>query len=575
MESLNAISPFQFQRQGFQPTLPAALKDITYLKAIPSDFCSYDEELATFFPHLRMLSAIKFEKNLQASAANSLRAASTFSDTPSEGIAADRIRNEKVDATPLRVGVVFSGGQAPGGNNVISGIFDALQSISKLSVLVGFIGGPSGLIEGRSKVITAEILANYRNLGGFDLLGSDRTKLEPETQASVLKNVLALDLDGLVIIGGDDSNTNAAFLAEYFVAQGAKTRVVGVPKTIDGDLKNSQIEASFGFDTATKIYSDIIGNLARDAVSARKYYFFVKLMGRTASSIALECALQTHPNYTLIGEEILAEGKTLGDIISLLTDLICERSKLSKEYGVILIPEGLLEFIPDCQRLIQELGTLTDTQSVEMITKKLSSEAKTCFQSLPEAIRQQLLLDRDPHGNLQVSKIETERLFIDMINTELQKRKAAGTYTGKFNPQPLFCGYEGRSCAPSNFDANYCYALGHVATALIHKGFTGYMAAVKNLVHSAEHWQPMGIPLLSMMGFEVRKGKRKIVIRKALVNLQENPFLAFKEKRAAWALNDDYRYPGAIQYFGPKEVTERITFTLALEQTNALIGANK
>lgn len=546
MESLDTISPFQYHRQRHQPSLPAALKHVARLRAIPSESFNYDEELASFFPHLRAFSAVKFEINSQES-----------------------------QVKALRIGVVFSGGQAPGGNNVISGLFDALQSISSSSVLIGFLGGPSGLIEGRSKVLTAEIISNYRNLGGFDLLGSDRTKLEPQTQASVLKNVQALDLDGLVIIGGDDSNTNAAFLAEYFAAQGVKTRVIGVPKTIDGDLKSSQIEASFGFDTATKVYADIIGNLARDALSAGKYYFFVKLMGRTASSIALECALQTHPNYTLIGEEILAGGKTLASIITLLTDLICERSKLSKEYGIILVPEGLLEFIPDCQRLIQELGALTDTQSLDDIDNHLSPESKACFLSFPEAIREQLLLDRDPHGNLQVSKIETERLLIEMIKIELQKRKAAGTFKGKFNPQPLFCGYEGRSCAPSNFDANYCYALGHVAAVLIYNGFTGFMAAIKGLALPVEQWQPSGIPLLSMMGFEERKGKRKIVIRKALVNLQGNPFITFKERCAAWALNDQYRYPGAIQYFGPQEVTECITLTLALEHAHAQIGANK
>lgn len=548
MESLDTISPFQVQRQEYQPLLPAALRGILNLKAIPSALLSADEEVSAFFPHLCKFAAIRFEYNKAFSA--------------------------KASASPLRIGIVFSGGQAPGGNNVVSGVYDALQSLSKQNVLIGFLGGPAGLIEGHSKFLTAEILENYRNLGGFDLLGSDRTKLEAQTQASVLKNVQALDLDGLIIVGGDDSNTNAAFLAEYFIAQGAKTRVIGVPKTIDGDLKSHEIETSFGFDTATKVYADSVGNLARDALSAKKYYFFVKLMGRTASSIALECALQTHPNCTLIGEEIAAEGKTLTDIITLLTDLICERSKLSKDYGVILIPEGLLEFIPDCRQLIQELGAQTALLTSEGVTENLSAEAKACFSSLPETIRQQLLLDRDPHGNLQVSKIETERLFIDMIDAELQKRKTAGTYKGKFNPQPLFCGYEGRSCAPSNFDANYCYALGHVATALIYAGFTGYMAAVQKLALPVEQWHPVGIPLLSLMGFEERKGKRKLVIRKALVNLKGNPFITFKEKRSAWAFNDDYRYPGAIQYFGPEEVSERITFTLALEQTNAFSGVN-
>lgn len=533
MESLHAISPFQFRRLAYCPELPKVLGNIARLRAIPSESFDYDEELSRSFPFSCALSSVHFSED---------------PETPPK--------------KPLHVGVVFSGGQAPGGNNVISGLFDALQSISPASRLIGFSGGPSGLIKGSYKDLTREVVAEYRNLGGFDLLGSDRTKLDPETQAAVLKNVQGLDLDGLVIIGGDDSNTNAALLAEYFESRGCKTRVVGVPKTIDGDLKNAQIETSFGFDTATKVYSDCIGNLARDALSAGKYYFFVKLMGRTASSIALECALQTHPNCTLIGEELAAEGKTLVEVVALLTDLVCERAKQSKNYGVILIPEGLLEFIPDCTRLIRELGMLQESQNP---SDHLSAEAKACFLSFPETIRHQLLLDRDPHGNLQVSKIETERLLIEMITIELEKRKASGEYKGKFNAQPIFCGYEGRSCAPSDFDADYCYALGHVAAALIDSGLTGYMAAVRGLARPVEFWAPAGIPILSMMGFEERKGKRKIVIRKALVDLKGLPFLEFKKNRSAWALNDTYRYPGAIQYFGPKEVSERITLTLALE----------
>lgn len=537
MEQLAGISPFQNCRLKYHPPLPAALIDMAYLKPIPAKIAPiYDHELVASFPYASKLSTVEFEKS-----------------------------SEVVPSKAFRVGVVFSGGQAPGGNNVIMGLYDALKALSPASALIGFLGGPSGLVEGRSKEISAELLSGYRNCGGFDLLGSDRTKLDASTRERVLKNVEALKLDGLVIIGGDDSNTNAALLAEYFLSKANKTRVVGVPKTIDGDLKSRDVEISFGFDTATKTYADIIGNLARDALSAKKYYFFVKLMGRTASSIALECALQTHPNYALIGEEIMAEGYTLTDIVNALAELVCERSKHSKEYGVILVPEGLLEFIPDCKLLIKELGVISQETPLEKIADHLSPRAKTCYLTLPEEIKKQLMLDRDPHGNLQVSKIETERLLIEMVAKELKKRKMAGRYQGTFNPQPLFCGYEGRSCAPSNFDANYCYALGHVAVALIQNGLTGYMAAVKGLSLPIESWQPLGVPLLALMGFEERKGVKKAVIRKALVDLNGQPFARFKTKRDFWALNDDYRYPGPIQYFGPPELTESITCTLALE----------
>lgn len=537
MELFKETSAFQSCRLNYQPPLPLALQKVAFLEACPAvSPPSHEEELAVLFPNVSKFSQLKF-----------------------------KLASSIVSNKPLRVGVVFSGGQAPGGNNVISGLFDALKSISSSSVLIGFLGGPSGLIEGKSKEITADQLAHYRNLGGFDFLGSDRTKLEAATQPDVLKNVQKLNLDGLVIIGGDDSNTNAALLAEYFLSHSCKTCVVGIPKTIDGDLKGPEIEASFGFDTATKVYAELIGSLAKDALSARKYYFFVKLMGRTASSIALECALQTHPNCTLIGEEILADKISLQDIVKQLADLIAERAKLSKNYGVILIPEGLLEFIPDCKLLIKELGSITSETSLEKVADSLSPTAKTCFNSLPEVIKKQLMLDRDPHGNLQVSKIETERLLIEMVEVELKKRKDAGLYKGKFNPQPLFFGYEGRSCAPSNFDANYCYALGCVAAALIQNERTGYMAALKGLHLPVEKWQPAGVPLASLMHFEERKGAKKPVIKKALVDLAGGPFSYFKERRLDWGLNDDYFFPGPIQYFGPEELTDRITCTLALE----------
>ncbi|MBA3238931.1 MAG: diphosphate--fructose-6-phosphate 1-phosphotransferase [Parachlamydiaceae bacterium] len=540
MDPYTDISAFQQSRLRYHPVLPEILEQSASLKSVELEDGTLprNDGLKTLFPLTGELPAIKLENDLN---------------------------DQKIGGKPLRVGVFFSGGQAPGGHNVITGLYDALQKYHPESSLFGFLGGPSGLISGKSKPITAALLQNYQNLGGFDLLGSDRTKFETSTQIRILENVKKMDLDGLVVIGGDDSNTNAAFLAEYFLAQKCKTKVIGVPKTIDGDLKGSLIECSFGFDTASKTYSAIIGNLARDLISAKKYYYFVKLMGRSASSVTLECALQTHPNYALIGEEIAAKGLLLSDVVQLLTDLICERSKRSKEYGLILVPEGLLEFIPDCHALIKELSVIEKHHSKEVITDQLSAEAKSCFLLLPEMVQNQLLLDLDPHGNLQVSKIETERLLIALVSSELEQRKARGEYAGKFNAQPLFCGYEGRSCSPSNFDANYCYALGHVAAGLIQNNLTGYMAAVKGLSDSVSNWQPIGVPLVSLMDFEERKGVQKAVIRKALVNLKGKPYLFFKEQCDHWAYEDDYCYPGPIQYFGPKELTEQITYTLALE----------
>lgn len=537
MDQFKDVSLFEQYRLHYQPLLPAVLEQSASLTCVEADLAAPpNDSLQAVFPLTHNLRLIHFQSDAQ--------------------------KNER---RPLRVGVFFSGGQAPGGHNVISGLYDALQKFHADSVLFGFLGGPSGLISGKNKQITAELLQNYRNLGGFDLLGSDRTKFEVSTQDRILENVNRLDLDGLVIIGGDDSNTNAAFLAEYFLAQNCKTRVIGVPKTIDGDLKSSIIETSFGFDTAAKSYSATIGSTARDLISSKKYYYFVKLMGRSASSVTLECALQTHPNYTLIGEEIAAKGLLLTDVIQLLTDFICERSKRSKDYGLILVPEGLLEFIPDCRSLIKELSVIDKHHSKEALCDQLSAESRNCFLLLPETVQNQLLLDLDPHGNLQVSKIETERLLIALVSSDLEQRKARGEYTGKFDSQPLFCGYEGRSCPPSNFDANYCYALGHVAAGLIQNALTGYIAAVRGLSKPVENWQPMGVPLISLMDFEERKGVKKAVIRKTLVNLEGQPFMYFKEQRDCWIYEDDYRFPGPIQYFGPKELTEQITCTLALE----------
>jgi diphosphate-dependent phosphofructokinase len=476
------------------------------------------------------------------------------------------------DKSALRIGVVFSGGQASGGHNVVSGIYDAIKCLHPESRLFGFLNGPAGIVNNKAIELTESSLENYRNQGGFDLIGSGRTKIEtPDQFAGSVHTVSKLKLDGLVIIGGDDSNTNAALLAEHFLKEGIETRVIGVPKTIDGDLKNDQIEISFGFDTAVKTYSDIIGNIARDSLSAKKYYFFIKLMGRSASHIALECALQTHANLTLIGEEVEKNQQTFKQIVNLISDMICRRAEISKDYGVVLFPEGLIEFIPEFRSMIQELNSLSihsessKEERIQSAKDHLKSASKDCFESLPRLIQEQLVLDRDPHGNVQVSKIEIERLFIAAVQQELAARKKRGEYKGKFNAQPHFCGYEGRSCLPSNFDSQYCYALGHVAALLVDAGATGYMSCVKNLANPVEEWQICGIPLTSMIHMERRKGELKPVIRKALVDLNGHPFQAFLEMREQWQLNDDYRYPGPIQFFGPPEVNEAISLTLDLE----------
>ena len=414
----------------------------------------------------------------------------------------------------LRVGVVFSGGQASGGHNVISGLFDALHG----GVLFGFLGGPSGIVEDQSTLLTKELIDPYRNQGGFDLLGSGRTKIETEAQLEAsLKTCQRLKLDGLVIIGGDDSNTNAAILAEYFLKKECPTCVIGVPKTIDGDLQNEHVAISFGFDTATKVYSEMIGNIERDALSAKKYTHFIKLMGRSASHIALECALKVHPNLTFIGEEVAAQKRTVASLVAELADLIEKRASLGKNYGVILIPEGLIEFIPEKTSLIKDLG-----------------------------------LELDPHGNIQVSHIHTEKMLIEKVTEELQKRG----FSGKFNPVAHFFGYEGRAGYPSNFDANYCYALGCVAASLLFQGKTGYMACVKGLIRPFSEWTAAGIPITSLLNIEIRKGAPKPVIQKALVNLDKDPFKKFSALREAWAFDDDYQFPEPIQFYGPSELTD-------------------
>lgn len=553
MSTSNLLSPLQKHRIQFSPILPKQLQNIINAKAIEDGTPSLaNSSLNDLFPLSKDRPFLKFASG-----------------------------NEK-EHPQRNVGVVLSGGQAPGGHNVIAGLFDALKKLNRNSNLIGFLDGPKGILENKSIEITDALLTNYRNQGGFDLIGSGRTKIEtPEQFQEAKKTAEAQNLDGLVIIGGDDSNTNAALLAEYFLSTGCKSHVIGVPKTIDGDLKNEYIETSFGFDTATKTYSDIIGNTLRDSLSAKKYYFFIKLMGRSASHVTLECALQTHPNLALIGEEVQEQKKTLMDLTHQIADMICDRAAQGKDYGVVLIPEGIIEFIPEFKELINELNNLLSPQQqhsgkieslqspqekVQYIGAQLKENSAKCFKSLPLEIQMQLLLDRDPHGNVQVSKIETERLFIDMVKKELKARKASGKYTGKFSPQPLFCGYEGRSCMPSNFDSQYCYALGHAAALLIESGATGYMACVRNLGGPVEDWTAAGIPLLAMMAMEKRHGKSKPVIQKALVDLNGQPFTLFKTNRDSWILQDDFRYPGPIQFFGPQSVTDSITKTLEKEK---------
>nr|NGX51337.1 Pyrophosphate--fructose 6-phosphate 1-phosphotransferase [Chlamydiota bacterium] len=457
----------------------------------------------------------------------------------------------------LKVGVVLSGGQAAGGHNVITALFDTLKSFHHESHLIGFLDGPSGIIEGEFKDLSEDFLKSYRNQGGFDMIGSGRTKIESEEQLqSSLEVIQKLQLDGLVIIGGDDSNTNAAVLAEYFIEKGCATKVIGVPKTIDGDLKNDYVELSFGFHTACQTYSEMIGNIARDANSAKKYTHFIKLMGRSASHIALECSLQTQPNLALIGEEVAEKKQTLKEITVQIADLIARRSDEGKNYSVILIPEGLIEFIPEMKGLIEELNTLVAEGRDE---KALSSQAKATFDFLPKDIQAQLLLDRDPHGNVQVSHIQSELLFSTLVKAELKERPS---FKGKFSPVHHFFGYEGRSAFPTNFDATYCYALGIVTALLIREGHTGYMSCVRHLAKEPREWGICGVPITSLMNIERRKGKDKPVIRKALVDLMGQPFKKFERSRDKWMFEEHYLYPGPIQFEGDAAYTEAVPKSL-------------
>ena len=549
---MQKLSLLQIERQKYVPILPKSLENIASLDFEKKEPCTILPEIQPLFPELSK------KPSLKVTASNpSLQ-------------------------SPLKIGVVLSGGQAPGGHNVISGIFDAMQKLHPESSLIGFLNGPSGIIKNQYIELKKELIDQYRNSGGFDIIGSGRTKIESEEQfIQTLNNVKFHNLDGLIVIGGDDSNTNAAMLSEYFLQKNVPTRVIGAPKTIDGDLKGAFVECSFGFDSASKTYSEIIGNILKDARSAKKYYYFIKLMGRSASHLTLECALATQPNLALIAEEIEAKHQTLAQVVSSIADLIVDRQKAGKEFGVILIPEGVIEFLHDMKALIHELNRILAQGSPHVIkldllkhraekiayaSAQLSRDSLATFNSLPQEIQLQLLLDRDPHGNVQVSRIETERLLIEMVTKELEKRRQAGGFRGKFSPQSTFCGYEGRSCLPSNFDCNYCYSLGTLAALLVARGITGFMAAISNLSDHPSKWEPVPISLPALMHMEEREGIIKPVIAKALVNLQGKPFVYFANIRDAWRLGDEYIQPGPIQFSGPDDIVNSITFTLMLEK---------
>ena len=479
---------------------------------------------------------------------------------------------------PIKVALVLSGGQAPGGHNVVAGLFDGLKKLNAKNSLRGYLGGPSGLLENKHIEITDKLLKDYRNTGGFDIIGSGRTKLEtPEQFHAVAQNLMTAGITALVVVGGDDSNTNAAVLGEYFRAREIPIRVIGCPKTIDGDLKNDQIEISFGFDTATKVYAELTGNVGRDCLSAKKYWHFIKVMGRSASHIALEVALQTHPNVTLISEEVAEHQWTLDQITEQVAKVVAERAAKKKNYGVVVIPEGLLEFIPEIKKLIAELNDLlahhpefekldSAHHKISFVHQHLSAESQKAFGSLPPSIQIQLLADRDPHGNVQVAKIETEKLLIEAVELKLKQWKHQSMYHGKFSGQGHYFGYEGRCAAPSNFDSDYCYSLGFNAAYLVAAGLTGYLSSVRDLLKPADQWKAGGVPLTMMMNLERRHGKDKPVILKALVELKGKPFKTFAAQREKWAIGDEYQSPGPIQFWGPAEGANTAPETLKLER---------
>ena len=544
-------SILQQKRAAYQPKLPSSLWGaVRAVAGEPTQSVGNQDEIKALFPNTYGLPELFFEKDAQGAAGVS---------------------------EPFNVGVILSGGQAPGGHNVISGIFDGIKALHKDSRLFGFLMGPGGLVDHDYMELTADIIDEYRNTGGFDIIGSGRTKLElPEQFEKGLEIIKKLNIRALVIIGGDDSNTNAAVLAEYYKAKGEPVQVIGCPKTIDGDLKNELIETSFGFDTATKVYSEVIGNIERDCNSAKKYWHFIKLMGRSASHIALECALQTRPNCCIISEEVEAKNMTLADIVDGIADVVAARAANGNNFGIVLIPEGLIEFIPAMKSLIAELNDmlahhpefagLDAAAQRAFVLDNLSKDNAATFESLPDGVARQLTLDRDPHGNVQVSLIETEKLLSEMVDKRLAQLKAEGRYVGKFAALHHFFGYEGRCADPSNFDADYCYALGYNAAQLINCGATGYMSSVRHLSKPSAEWLAGGIPITMMMNMEHRNGKNKPVIRKALVDLDGAPFKVFASHRQEWAINTCYCYPGPIQYFGPTEVCDQTSRTLYYEQ---------
>ena len=549
------ISTLQKARYSYSPKLPGMLRngisEICVKDGAPTESVADQDKIKALFPNTYGKNEITFQKGANTSTAK-----------------------KQV------VGVILSGGQAPGGHNVVCGLYDALKATDKDNVLLGFKGGPSGLLEDDYIEMTDEFIDQYRNTGGFDIIGSGRTKLETVPQFEIATEVAKKHgLTAIVIIGGDDSNTNAAVLAEYMAAHNTGVQVIGCPKTIDGDLKNEDIEISFGFDTATKTYSEVIGNIERDCNSAKKYWHFIKVMGRSASHVALECALQTQPNICLIGEEVAAKKQSLSEIADQIADSVETRGNNGENFGVAIIPEGIVEFVPEFSKLIAEINELLAGEKTEafnalptweekyaFIEKGLTAESMKVFAILPTGIQQQLFLERDPHGNVQVSLIESEKLFAELVKNKLAERKAAGTYKGKFSTLTHFFGYEGRCAFPSNFDSDYCYSLGYNAFMLIQYGFTGYLSKVSNLSAPAEEWVAGGMPITKMMNIERRNGEDKPVIRKALVELDGAPFKFFEANRAKWAVETSFLYPGAIQYYGPTEVCDATTKTLALEQ---------
>ncbi|MDN4754371.1 diphosphate--fructose-6-phosphate 1-phosphotransferase [Porphyromonadaceae bacterium W3.11] len=547
---MRKISPLQVARAKYEPKVPYALRgNVSVVEGEVTVSVDDQKEIQDLFPNTYGLPVIR------------------FAESPNKSV-----------SEPMNVGVILSGGQAPGGHNVIAGIFDGIKAIHPESRLYGFLMGPAGLIDHKYIELTGDIIDEYRNTGGFDIIGSGRTKLEKEEQFDKGLAILReLSIRALVIIGGDDSNTNACVLAEYYKSIDAGVQVIGCPKTIDGDLKNEQIETSFGFDTATKVYSELIGNIQRDCNSARKYWHFIKLMGRSASHIALECALQTQPNICLISEEVQEKQQSLDDIVTYIAEIVAKRAAKGCNFGTVLVPEGLIEFIPAMNALISELNDLlakegdrftqlSKDEQRSFIIRMLSGDNSKVYASLPEDVARQLTLDRDPHGNVQVSLIETEKLLAEMVGSKLKEWKAEGKYDGKFSTQRHFFGYEGRCAAPSNYDADYCYSIGYTAAELIASGKTGYMSSVRNTSRPAAEWIAGGIPITMMMNMERRHGEMKPVIRKALVELDGAPFQMFAKHRDDWAIETRYVYPGPIQYFGPSEVCDQPTITLTLEQ---------